>query len=569
MADFNSIIQEINTNLPDNNEQLITPEILRNTLIDFVNEVEDSDGDLETAIQNKQDTLTFDNTPTENSDNPVTSDGVYDALKQKADKVVNANSGNFASFDNDGNLIDSGYNEYSFINEIYVKYEELKDMRNKYKLVPGTWYRITNYACTTSQENTQSAGNQFDIIVRADDTSHLNENAFAAHHEGDEYFTKCKLEAWELKYCLDNDTSRFAWADRDLGRGVVFYMKDEWDNECPYDFKNIMFNRWPVSRVENTKIPAKVLNELIDIFGFNDDQRKFQVCFGYQEYDCIYGSTVHKVEPKGIYYYTFSVINYNIESREYDLSYIEDGSIKGNNFYNDNDGGGFYGNIIKPRYNNTTSDNGGIDGAQVLNNIVLNGYYETNNVGGYLYIFGCNNNCFGCNCYDNTLGNDCHNNTFKNGCYDNTLGNTCHNNTFKNGCHNNTFGNTCHNNTLGNNCNNNTFGNNCYRNSFGNDCYHNIFLGDYYYNTFMNNCQNNLFDKYFKTITVFDAVSYCFVKGHNNAEHPTKNAQILNGTTGSENNILGIIFNPDNNCTQCAALNHNGDLKIWIPADYV
>ena len=22
-----------------------------------------------------------------------------------------------------------------------------------------------------------------------------------------------KLEAWEIKYCIDNDTSRFAWAD--------------------------------------------------------------------------------------------------------------------------------------------------------------------------------------------------------------------------------------------------------------------------------------------------------------------------------------------------------------------
>ena len=40
------------------------------------------------ALSNKQDTLTFDNTPTENSNNPVTSDGVYDALSNKQDTLT-------------------------------------------------------------------------------------------------------------------------------------------------------------------------------------------------------------------------------------------------------------------------------------------------------------------------------------------------------------------------------------------------------------------------------------------------------------------------------------------------
>ena len=47
------------------------------------------------------------------------------------------------------------------------------------------------------------------------------------------------IPAWELKYCLDNDTERFAWADDEQGKGIIYYMKDEWNNECPYDFKNI------------------------------------------------------------------------------------------------------------------------------------------------------------------------------------------------------------------------------------------------------------------------------------------------------------------------------------------
>lgn len=54
--------------------------------------------------------------------------------------------------------------------------------------------------------------------------------------------TKANLSSWEVKYCFDNDISRFAWADESNGKGVIYYMKDEWNNECPYDFKNILFN---------------------------------------------------------------------------------------------------------------------------------------------------------------------------------------------------------------------------------------------------------------------------------------------------------------------------------------
>lgn len=44
----------------------------------------DSFGDVEKALAGKQDTLTFDNAPTENSNNPVKSGGVYSALADKA-----------------------------------------------------------------------------------------------------------------------------------------------------------------------------------------------------------------------------------------------------------------------------------------------------------------------------------------------------------------------------------------------------------------------------------------------------------------------------------------------------
>ncbi|NLZ95104.1 MAG: hypothetical protein GX921_04675, partial [Bacteroidales bacterium] len=124
-----------------------------------------------------------------------------------------------------------------------ILWADLVVLRNAGELIPGQQYRITDYECTTVQENTQSAGHQFDIIVVADDVNKLNENARACLHEGDTYFANSKLEAWQLKYCLDNDTSRFAWADEVNGKGVIYRMIDEFNNDVPYDFKNIQFKR--------------------------------------------------------------------------------------------------------------------------------------------------------------------------------------------------------------------------------------------------------------------------------------------------------------------------------------
>lgn len=122
-----------------------------------------------------------------------------------------------------------------------ITWSALKTLRDGGNLTPGKFYRITNYTCTTTQTNTQSAGHVFDIIVLALSESTLSETAWASHHEGDTYFSNSNLSAWELKYCLDNDTTRFDWADTTNGKGVIYWMRDEYNNECPYDFKNIQY----------------------------------------------------------------------------------------------------------------------------------------------------------------------------------------------------------------------------------------------------------------------------------------------------------------------------------------
>lgn len=95
---------------------------------------------------------------------------------------------------------------------IPITYTELVSLRNMGGLCVGMFYRITDYLTTTKQSDTRSAGHPFDIIVQALDSHTLSENAQAIHHEGDTYFANSNLKAWSLKYALDGDTSRFAWA---------------------------------------------------------------------------------------------------------------------------------------------------------------------------------------------------------------------------------------------------------------------------------------------------------------------------------------------------------------------
>lgn len=123
---------------------------------------------------------------------------------------------------------------------IEVTHFELIELRRGGELHPGVQYRITDYVATTSQENTSSANHPFDIIVTANSPTTLSERARAIQHEGDTYFSSANLSAWQVWYCLDNDTYRFGWADAS-GHGVVYRLIDEWGNDAPYDFKGIMF----------------------------------------------------------------------------------------------------------------------------------------------------------------------------------------------------------------------------------------------------------------------------------------------------------------------------------------
>ena len=298
-----------------------------------------------------------------------------------------------------------------------ITWSALKTLRDGGDLTPGQFYRITDYTCTTTQTDTHSAGHVFDIIVFALSESILSEEAWADHHEGDTYFSNCKLEAWELKYCLDNDDTQFDWADTTNGKGVIYYMKDERDNECPYDFKNIQFEK--------------------DI----DDDGELDESSG-----------------NSTYVYTFNYWD-SFSNLSKDATLLSSNSSI------------VIGNTIRPYRQDGTSSN--------LNIIIA--FLNSSNSDFYCnsFDYDCHDITIGSSSYYNNFGKVCSDikigksfryNNIGNRCRSSEFGNSCTNNVLENNCSSNTVGNSFTNNMLGAACSNNTFGNFNRYFTFGNSC---------------------------------------------------------------------------------------------------
>lgn len=393
-------------------------------------------------------------------------------------------------FDDEVNITIDFVNNYLVVekqqkhegNLIEITYNDLVNLRNNSGLIKGINYRIIDYECTTTQENTDAASNIFDIIVTATDIDTLSETAKAIKHKGDTYFANNNLNAWELKYCIDNDTTRFAWADSENGKGVIYYMKDEFNNECPYDFKNIMFIR-------------SVSNES-----------------GYYELD--------EDEGNDEWVYTFAANKHNQTTDEW--SELLDGSLESPYMHmSDEDSSTYHDNVIKPWI-----DNYGIDemasksGLQHLNNIVFVGYYEYSDEldeNDYLYGYCSFGNTFGYSCHDMSFNSNCKFNHFGNYCFDNKFLNNCAYNIFGNNCSDNNITNSFNNNCIGNeflkntiqyNCTNNIFGNCFKNNSLNAACSNNNFLNGCTFNTFGTYCVHNLIGNSCRYINFSNDCSY-------------------------------------------------------------
>lgn len=217
-------------------------------------------------------------------------------------------------------------------------------------------------------------------IVVGDDGKFLSGSAY-------DYFTDANLPAWEIKYSLDNDDTRFAWADTENGKGVIYYMKDEWDNECHYDFKNIMFKRNAEWFTEHDDWCQSIFGESID-------------------YDK--------------WFYTFTWIDENGETQ--DLSLI------GNTLLNDEQQlDGIYSNKIGVASAYSMGINKKTVEALSGNIFVNSSTYDT-------LFYGCKGNVLGADCVENTFGPDCKYSLLDSYCKYNTVGARSKSNIFETGC---------------------------------------------------------------------------------------------------------------------------------------
>ena len=264
---------------------------------------------------------------------------------------------------------------------IEITWSELKAKRDAGELTLGQLYRITDYQCTTTESNTRSAGHQFDIIVLALSKNTLSEQAYAALHSGDTYFANNKLSAWKLWYCLDNDTDRFAWADSTNGKGVIYRMIDEFNNDVPYDFKNIQFK--------------------------------------------------HPLYSYPYYYYTFASANTE-DNIDYSLSAIQ--RIHSNKILPYiNSSKQFINRIVFVGYDCY----GNIFGNDCFKNSFLESCYHN------IFGNGCRENLFNKSCGSNIFENFCISNSLGDACVYNILGDFCVYNILGYSCSYNTFGNNC------------------------------------------------------------------------------------------------------------------------------
>ena len=215
--------------------------------------------------------------------------------------------------------------------------------------------------------------------------------------------------------------------EQNEGKGTILWMKDEFNNECPYDFKNIQFKRYMATD---------------SVSGRDGLGGKYMVA------DLNYLAAGLSVDDETdfIWAFTFSSDNSGGEQTDYSLG-----------------GQDIHDNVFKPH------------GESLPNNVMFGYGNYANNIG--------------VDCYNNSWGNGCYGNSWGNGCYGNSWGNQCYNNSWGNSCFNNSWGNNCRSNSWGNQCNGNSWGNSCQNNSWGNECYYNSWGKEVTYTTMFDGVQ--------------------------------------------------------------------------------
>lgn len=306
---------------------------------------------------------------------------------------------------------------------------KLRNLSINNGLTPGQRYKITDYTCTTVQKDSRAIDHPFDLIVIALTTNKLDENARACIKDDDTYYSsdncKSNLNAWEVKYSLFDDTNRFAWADTINGKGVIYLLKDDWGNECPYDFKQIQFKRHeiipgPNIDVSNQSYLYSIQNQPTGISVDLDSEVWFYTfSWLYDDNSVEDLSTVqymHKDDVDSMYHCAN-----NIVKSYYTMNYITEPYTE-LNYLNNNvfiyrseyDTGFFYGLCDNIMHNNC------------YNNTIYESSYNT--------FDGNSSNNFICNAEDNHFGMGFYNNIVNSDFINNSIGSSCGSNVFMHYC---------------------------------------------------------------------------------------------------------------------------------------
>ena len=454
----------------------------------------------------------------------------------------------------DNSLLTTAKTVIGAINELWTKFKdylkgiqhvthaELVALRDNGELVPGQRYRITDYTCTTKQPETHSAGHVFDIIVTADDVSTLNENARAVKHTGDTYFSGSKLSTWKLKYCLDNDITRFAWADTESGKGVIYYLEDEFGNLAEYDFKNIQFKRYRATIKEEYE---GILGDSKFMFLQDNDEGWYDI-----------NDSVFELDTDDyIWCYTFhDIVNGN-----------KDGSL--NHFdgeaYNPR---GVFKNSI-PCNRISVSYDEVLYTSLYLSNIVHYVTLPTGDDYDTEGIWTCGNE-FGIECQNLTFSKKCRNSKFigsiRNTTFGGhidcaTFGGEIRNTTFGGDIGNTTFGGYIYEATFGGYINRATFGGGIYYATFGGSIENTTFGGDILDTTFGGNLYNGHIHGRLYSVSIGSAgetwsnlvidpgVEYVSVTCTESGDADIKNVHIFGGVSGTYDNPITVSIPTRNN----------------------
>ena len=534
----------------------------------------------------------------------------------------------------------------AFEGTINIEYIDLFNLSQNGKLIPGAFYRITNYTASVISGEMASAGHYFDVIVQAISETKLSQHARAIQNENDPYFDGANLQAWQLKYELGNpvqlklykndyaqyqageedfqdvdyadfyqydgtyeydgetyykflkydsdqtwgwwiltDTLDFSGVSMenpytpiatiardgeivfgdeqykgedkivyvenntsDTYKGDILYMKDEFNNECYYDFKNILFKRYHIDEISDNSsqdsLNESLLNTYLGIknnvgYTINEEDYIYVYTFGGETDGSLTDSCYNNnIQPAGN---MWRPNNITFNENSYD-NYIFSGS------YNCSFSHDVYCNIIGHAFMNNTFGN------SVGNNTF------GNNIGSNSFGNDIWNNSFGNSIHNNSFGNEIYENTFGNNIWHNSFGNKIYRNSFGNGVTYNSFGNSVKYNTFGNSVGNNTFGNYIYQNTFGNVIQFNTFGNDIWYNSFGNNIGSNSFGNYFQYNTIENHMIYAILGSY------IRHAKFLSGLSfDSATSITGILTSVS--YCQYIGKNSAGEVIIKNPMD--